>query len=311
MNSLISVLTVLHLLKLAESRFQISKSTRNLLFAGMLLPIGDYIIRFIRGDGWFFSGNLIFHSFIYQGLFWAVVSLLCWVYFREFHKSIKLLIPLLGLGIYLLFSIPATEYLTFFSPFSTLSYQANWVNSGYFVPTLVALLLWASRRWSDFSTKTVSRISLAILVLFLLQSGAIHNRIENNLPEAFRKADSISATSANLLMTEWNVVACVDGNYKAVRYHFVQGFREDVQEIKVYLHDEIVQNALLSPPVRNLFLFGFKNPVLNIEIQNEVSKIVISEAKPLVDLVWNKQADVIRNRSGRVIDLSMQYGSFF
>ncbi len=311
MNSLICLLTLIHFFKLTESRLKITRFSRMLIYVGVLLPLGDYVIRLILGDFWFFSGKLIFHSYLYQGIFWGVLALLHWVSHRDVRRSLRYLLPLAGFTCYLFFGLISTEHLAFFSPISNYSINIGLMNSGFFVPTIVALLLWGTKKWSDFSAVTISRISLIVLVLLFVQSAVIQNRARGNLTSELREAQPIRIAASDLLMTEWNVVGSIDGVYKTGRYHFVQGFRGKIEEPEANLHDDAIQNALLSPSIRNLFLFGFKNPVMTVEVQNEVSKVTISELMPLVDLLWIDRAELTRNRSGQVIDYSITYGSIF
>ncbi len=310
MNSFICFLTVFHLFKLTRHRLFVSKVARRLIYLGIFLPLGDYVLRFVIGDLWFYSGNLIFHSIPYQALFWGTVSLLVWVYSRNLLSSLKFLLPILGLVCYMLFSIPGTEHLAFWSPISGYSLHLDWVNSGYLIPTTVALLLLASKRWSEISSRTIGRISLSVLIVFLMIAGVIRNNAKNSIPENYREAGVVTITPANNLHTEWQAVNYRDGSYYYSRYHFVQGFQQKFQQIEVFDDYDTAQGVLMDHSIKNLWLLGFKNPLVQIQIQNEALRIDIKELHPSYELLWIKEAQVVRNRSGKIVDFSVRYGTF-
>ncbi len=310
MNSLICFLTVFHLFKLTRRRLFVAKVTRRLIYLGVFLPLGDYILRFIRGDLWFFSGNLLFHSIPYQCLFWCIFSLLYWVYCRELLRSLKFLFPLLGLIFYMLFSFLGTEHLTFWTPISNFSLHLDWVNSGYLIPTTVALILLISKRWSEISSVTIGRISLSVLIVFVILAGIIRNNAKNDIPAEYKKSGVVTITPANNLHTEWQAVNYRDGYYYFSRYHFVQGYQLKFKQIDAFDDYDTVQSVFLDASIRNLCLFGFKNPLVKIQIQSEALRIDIKELNPSSELLWIKEAQVVRNRSGLIVDFSVQYGTF-
>ena len=310
MNSLICFLTVFHLFKLTRHRLFVSKAIRRLIYLGIFLPIGDYILRFVIGDLWFYSGNLIFHSIPYQVMFWSIVSLLVWVYSRNLLSSLTFLFPLLGLVCYMLFSFLGTEHLTFWSPMSEYSLHLDWVNSGYLIPTTVAMLLLVSKRWSEISSRTIGQISLSVLLVFLLAAGVIRNNARNSIPENYKTSGVVTITPANNLHTEWQAVSYKDGSYFFNRYHFVQGFQQKFQQVEVFDDYDTAQSVLMDRSIKNLCLLGFKNPLVKIQIQNEALSIDIKELHPSNELLWIKEAQIVRNRSGMIVDFSVRYGTF-
>jgi hypothetical protein len=310
MNSLICFLTGFHVFKLIQNRLFVPKITRRLIYLGMFLPLGDYILRFILGEFWFYSGNLIFHSFFFQASFWSIIALLYWVYTRDLPATFRFYFPLLGLVVYMVFSFFGTEHLAFWSPFSSRSFHLDWINSGFLVPMTVAVLLRLTKRWSEFSSITIARISLSVLVFFLAIVGVIRYNAQSDIPEEYKNLEMVNILPANNLQTEWEVVSYRAGIYHAGRYHFVQGFPEAFEQVDAYDDYDAAQTILLDPAIRKLILYGFNNPQVKIEIQNEVLKISINELRPLAGLLWIKQALVTCNRSGMITDLRVHYGTF-
>lgn len=311
MNSLICFLTVFHLFKLARRRLFVSKITRRLVYLGIFLPLGDYLLRMVRGDLWFFSGNLFFHSVPCHFLFWVVIALLFWVYSRDVLSSLRFLAPLLGLLCYMVFCLFSTEYLTFWAPVSEHGIRLNWVNSGYLIPSTVALLLQLSKRWSELSSVTVGRISIGVLVVFVSLAGFFRHNAISAIPEPHDSSGVQSVYPANILQTEWNTVVFHEGIYFSSRYHFVQGYQESFTSVEAFDDFETAQGVLVDQSIRRLYRFGFKNPVVSIQIQKEALQIAIKELYPAPELLWIQHAQIVRNRSGLILDYNSQYGTFF
>lgn len=310
MNSLICFLTVFHIFKLLQNKLFVPKLSRRMIYLGIFLPLGDYLLRFWFGEIWFYSGNLIFHSFFYQAFVWSIIALLYWVYSRDLRATFRFYFPLVGLAAYLIFSVFGTEHLAFWSPFSNRSWHLDWINSGYVIPLSVAALLRLTKRWSEFSSITIARISLGVLVVFLVIIGAIRFNAQSDIPLEYRNLDMVNLLPANNLQTEWDVVSYRAGSYYAGRFHFVQGFPEEFEQIDAYDDYDAAQTIMLNPAIRNLVLNGFRNPQIKIEIQNEILKVSISELKPLVGLLWIKQATMTCNRSGMINEFHIRHGTF-
>ncbi len=310
MNSLICLLTVFHILSLVQQKVFIAKRMRRLVYLGIILPLGDYIIRFFLGEIWFYSGNLIFHSFFYQGLFWCIVTLLYWVYSKDFRSALKYLLPLLGLAFYLIFSLFSTDNLFFGAPFFSNSFHLDWINSGYLIPSAFALFLWSIKRWSEMSVKTISRLSLGMLAAFMILAGVIRVNAENAAAEKMNDYKAISIVPANILLTEWRVVFYSDESYFVQQFHFVQGWQGKLEQVDAFNDVAVAQKVLGHPSIRRMYLYGFKNPVMNIEFQNEVLSIIITELKPSIEFLWIRQVTIVHSRSGQLVDMDVQYGTF-
>lgn len=309
MNSLICFLTVFHILQFIRNRWFFSRKVRRLVYLGIFLPVGDYILRLILGELWFSSGDLVFHSFIYQAMFWSMVSLIYWVYNRDLKGALEFYIPLAGLFLYWLFSLFSTESLYFLAPFHIESFHLNWINAGYFIPTMIALALWGIKKWSEMSNQMISKISLACLLLFLGLGGIIWNNAKGSLEERFGNVQLVHVSPANNLQTEWQVVSYDKGVYHSSKYHFVQEWQGDVERTEGFDDFEAAQSILMDPVVMGVYKNSFKNPVLTQEIQSEVSVITIKELNPSIELFWLKEVQILKNRSGQIIDFNVQYGT--
>lgn len=310
MNSLICFLTVFHAVKLFQRRWFVSRKVRRLIFLGIFLPLSDYILRIILGELWFYSGNLVFHSFFYQMLFWSVLALLYWVKTREIESAIVFFFPVLGLFFYFLFSLLSTESLRFFTPFSDFTFHLGWINAGYFVPTVLALFLWGIKRWSEMSVENISRISLSVFAVFLITSGIVWNNAIGDMEKVAKGSELIRIKPSNSLHTEWDVTSYQNRVFKSGKYHFVQGWQGKMESVEAFGDFNLAQNVLLDPYIRSLYLKGFKNPILDVEIQNEVLKITIRELNPSIELLWLKQIQILKNDSGQIIDTTVNYGTF-
>lgn len=311
MNSVICFISAFHFFKLIQRKKFIKRKTRLLIYIGTIMPLGDYLLRLIRGDLWFFSGELIFHSFFFQSLFWTVIAFLYWVYAKDFKKALRAYFPLVGLLFYALFTFFSTEHLNFLSPFLNTTANIDWVNAGYIIPLIIVGLLWITKKWSELSTSAISKLSLLSLAMFMILVGFIRGNVVRDLVDDLRLAETISITPANSLQTEWNVVAYKDRRYFIGRYHFVQGWLGKIKEESAFDDFQISQNILRDPSIRGLYFNAFKNPVIKTELQNETISITISELIPSIEFLWVKEVQMVKNRSGRIMDLNVSYGSVY
>ncbi len=309
MNSLICLLSAFHVLALLQTRLFISKVTKRLIYLGILLPLGDYILRFILGEIWFYSGDLIFHSFFYQGLFWLILAVLYWIYNHRIGPSIRILSPLLGLSFYFLFSLFTTESLNFFAPLFDIRIHWGWIYSGYLIPTVFALLLWLNKVFSKMTVLTISRFSLIMLVAFVAFAGIIRNNASNAVAQFKNDNAVVSLLPANSLLTEWHAIIYQNKNYQIRRYHFVQGWQGALEEQEAFRAFDDSQYALLHPSIRNLYRFGFRNPTIRVYFENETVLVTITELKPLIDFLWIKKVEIKQNHSGQIVDLEIFYGT--
>jgi hypothetical protein len=311
MNIVVSAFVVYNVLNLIQKRLRISRWSRSLLYIGTVLPVGDYLLRFLIGEIWFQTGGQIFHSLIYQVLFWGVMGLLSWVYQRDVKKAGVFLLPLVGLLIYALFSVFSTESLPFLSPFSLVSFKLGWVNSGYLVPVIIFILFWFTSRWSEVSSRTTSMLALSVLVIFITYSGISYFRINQDWQKSFPEAQIVSIVPVNHQQTMWRVVTCLNGSYFHSNFHFIQGQRGEIAEQPALNDSEASQLVLLDPMIRDIFRNAFKNPVIQTNIQNESMNITISELLPLIEPIWIKQLQLRRNKSGQLVVFEIDYGTLW
>ncbi len=311
MNIVICFISAFHFFKLIQRKKFIQRNTRFLIYIGIIMPLGDYLLRLVLGDLWFYSGALIFHSFFFQIFFWTVIAILYWVYAKDIKGALKAYYPLVGLLLYALFTLFSTERLNFLNPFFSTTVNLDWVNAGYSIPLIIAGLLWVTKKWSELSASTISKFSLIGLTVFIVLVGFIRNNVVRDLVNDFRPAKTISIIPANNLQTEWNVVAYKDRQYVVGRYHFVQGWLGKIEEEPAFDDFQISQNILRDPSVRGLYLNAFKNPVIKTELQNEVISVTILELRPSIEFLWVKDAKMVKNRSGQIMDFSVRYGTIY
>ncbi|MCP4757015.1 MAG: hypothetical protein GY866_39635 [Proteobacteria bacterium] len=311
MNTIICIFSVYYFFKLVDKRISIGIGSKVLIYMGILMPIGDYVFRLVLGEIWFHTSGLIFHSFFYQGLFWSISALLFWVYRRDVKGAGRLLLPLVGLSIYALFTILGTESVAFLGPITLYSIHLDWIGSGYLIPLAVYILLLISKKWSDLSLYAIGRLSLGFLFLFFIYVGIVRYNIERSLDDSFQRHGSIVITPANSLQTVWNAVVKENNHYLSRKYHFIRGWQGEIQKHQISNDFEISQSVLLDPLVRLLYQNALKNPMLNADIQNEVLKVEISELFPSIEPLWIAKIKITKNRSGQLLDFSVDYGSIF
>lgn len=309
MNIVVCIFACYHALNLIQKGITVSPRSRFLLYLGIILPAGDYLLRFIIGEIWFQTEGLVFHSLIYQSLFWGVVALLSWVYQRDVKKAGTLLLPMVGLSVYALFSIFSTENLSFFSPLSSASFKLGWVNSGFLVPVSIFIVLWILTRWSELSETMVSILTLFVLVSFVTYSGISYHRIDREWQKSFPEARLVSIAPVNHQQTMWRVVTRLQDNYSHSKFHFIQGQSGEITEQPALSDAEIPQLALLDPMIRIMFQKAFKNPVIQTNMQNESMHILISELLPLIEPIWIKRIQFRKNKSGQMAVFEINYGT--
>lgn len=309
MNIIVTVFTLFFLLRLIRKKVLISRKSRILLYLGVALPGADYLLRFINGEIWFQTEELVFHSFFYQSLFWGIAALLIWVYTRRLKTAIRLLLPLIGLLIYAFFSLLSTENISFLAPFSSGIFNLGWITAGYVVPTVLMLVCWLILLFSDLSESLVCGVAVISLAVFIGFSAISFHRINDSLSEFFPEADIVSVFAENQQQTMWRVVAFRGSRYIHTQFHFVQGQRGEIKEQKVLNITDAAQSVLLDPSVRTVFQRAFRNPVIQVEVQNESMSISISELLPLVEPLWIKQIQLRKNGSGRIEYVDVEYGT--
>lgn len=309
MNIVVGLFSVYFALNLIQKKVAISREARIFLYLGVALPVVDYCLRFTVGEIWFQSNQLIFHSFIYQALFWGTAALLNWVYSRHLRSVGILLLPLLGLLINALFSVLSMENVSFLAPFSGHDYSLGWVTPGYLVPTAIMVVLWFTLLGSDLSKTLISSLALGCLVVFIVYSATSYYRINQSLRKTFPNAEVVSLAPVNHQQTMWRGVVTRQDKYVYTHFHFVQGQSGSIEEQAVQNRSALSQSVLLDPRIRTLFMKAFRNPVIQVDIQNESMMVSISELVPLVETLWVKQVRLRKNKSGQIVNFEVEYGT--
>ncbi len=311
MNIVACVFFVYFGLNLLQKKAVISRSTRFFLYLGTVLPVMDYFLRFSVGEIWFQTEGLIFHSFVYQSLFWGIASILVWVYIRDIRKAGKLLFPLVGLLMYTVFSVFSMENISFLTPLSSASFSLGWVIPGYLIPTVILIVFWITAIGSDLSKTLVSILALLSLIGFIVYAGISYHRINQDLKSVFPNPQVVSIAPVNHQQTMWRVVTKHQDNYSLSHFHFIQGQHGEVEEHPSLNESETAQMALLDPVIWEIFQKAFRNPVIQIDIQNESMLVTISELVPLIEPLWVKKIQLRKNRSGQIVFFDIDYGTFF
>ncbi|NQU64842.1 MAG: hypothetical protein HQ517_11270 [SAR324 cluster bacterium] len=309
MNIVVCVFACYYALNLIQKKITVSRGSRYLFYLGIVLPAGDYLLRFIIGEIWFQTEGLIFHSLIYQSLFWGVGALLSWIYLRDIKKAGRVLLPVAGLLVYTLFSVFGTENLSFLAPLSSHFFKLGWVNSGFLILVVVYTVLWIITRWSELSETTVSILALFILLVFVTYAGISYNRIVREWQKSFPKARVVSILPANHQQTLWNVVTRQQDTYSHGKFHFIRGQQGEITEHAELSDSEVSQMALLDPTIRVMFQKAFKNPVIQTNMHNESMLITISELLPLIEPIWIKRMQFRKNKSGQIVAFEIDYGT--
>jgi len=309
MNIVITVFSLFFLLKLIRRKVPVSRKSRFMLYLGVVSPGLDYLLRFAWGEIWFQTEGLIFHSLIYQTVFWGIVALLVWVYTRRLRIAAGFLLPLAGLMLYALFCCLSTESVTFLAPLSKAAFNLGWITAGYIVPTVLMLIFWLVLLFSDLPETPLSMGALLALVVFVGYAAISYSRINRSLAAVFPESDIVSVFAENHQQTMWRVVAFRNSRYLHTRFHFVQGQYGDVRELKVLNDGDTAQSALLDPAVRMLFQRAFRNPLIQVDVQNESMLISISELVPLIEPLWIKQLQIRKGGSGWIEHVEVVYGT--
>lgn len=282
-----------------------------MIYVGICMPIGDYILRLALGEIWFRTSGLIFHSFIYQGIFWGILALLHWVYWKDFKRAGRLFFPIIGLILYALFTALSTENVTFFAPITSQSFHLDWVISGYFIPLALAILLMITKRWTRLSLQTTGIIALCFLVIYTASMGLMNFYIHQTLNSSLAESVIVNITPANSLQTKWNITVYQQNRYKIKQYHIIEGWLEEIEEVTAFEDSSLSQKLLLDPVIFSLFVNAFTNPVIYTRIQNEILKVEISEMIPLSELLWVNKIQITKNRSGQTLSINVHYRSLF
>jgi len=307
MNILICLITVRHIIINWEIKYSVPRKSSLLIYVGVLAPLGDYILRIFLGEIWFQTSGLIFHSFAYHVLFWGLIALLHWVYWRNIKQAITWLVPLLGLLLYAIFSTFSTEMNPFLAPFSKSSVSLNWVNAGYLIPLILIAILWITKKWNRLSRLAISRISLSIVLLFVVFFGAVQMNIKRMVTDSFTQTRNINITPANFVPLDWDVVAYQENRYQVSHYNLIKGWRREANDKDAFHNFEMSQSILLNPRIFQIYSTTFKNPVISTSVQNETMMIEISELIPSSEILWVDNLQLIINRTGQIIDYNVDY----
>lgn len=310
MNTAICVLSVYFGLSLIQERVRISRLTRFFLYLGMVLPLLDYLLRFTVGEIWFQTEGLIFHSFIYQSLFWGLSAILVWVYCRNIKNAGRLLLPLVGLLLYALFSVFSMENISFLAPFSSASFNLGWVTPGYLIPTILLIVFGFTIIGSDLSKTRISSVALLSLFIFVVYAGISYHRIRQDLKGVFPYPEVISIAPVNHQQTMWRVITLNKDNYSHSKFHFIQGQYGEIEQQAFLNGKDTAQMALEDPVIREVFQKAFRSPVIQVDIQNEAMLVTINELLPLIEPVWVKEVQLRKNRSGQMVFFDIKYGTF-
>lgn len=311
MNIIISFTTVFLFFELIRKRSKIKPVSRILVYIGVLSPMGDYLLRLLWGEIWFQSGQLIFHNFFIQTVFWLIAALLYWVYIRSFRKARRLIYPLFGLLVFVGFSFISTDNVSFFSPLFQKQMHLGVIQTGYYIPLILAVALLATKKWTHLSSKKISQISLGFLFLFILYAGGTRLFIQYGSGKLYQQDKRVSVSPANLLQTIWNVVSYHNNQYTNRRFHIFNYRQEDIIKQTASNDIDLSQTVLLDPIIRGIYLNAFKYPVITTDLQNEVIKIEISEMDSTNEFLAVKKIQIMKNKSGQIIDSHVEYGSLF
>jgi len=311
MNIIISLTTLFLFFELIKKRSKISPSSKALVYIGVVSPVGDYILSFLWGEIWYQSGQLIFHSIIIQTVFWLVAALLYWVYIRNFSEARRLIYPLLGLLVFVGFSFISTDKVSFFYPVSQRQLNLGLVQTGYYIPLVLTLLLLSIKKWAHLSSRKASQISLGFLLLFIVYAAGIRLFIQYGNEKVYQQYERVAVSPANLLQTIWNVVSYQDNKYINQQFNVFDYKHETIIEQQASNDVDLSQTVLLDPTIRNIYLNAFKYPVITTDLQNEVIKIEISEIDTATEFLVLKKIQIMKNRSGQIIDSHVEYGSPF
>ena len=307
MNILICLITIKSILTSWRFKNPITAKSGFLIYLGAVAPVGDYILRLVLGEIWFQTSGLIFHSVIYQGLVWSLFALLHWVYWRNIRQAVNCLLPLLGLLAYTVFTILSTEAMPFFAPLSHAKVSFNLVNAGYLIPMVLAIMLRTTIKWIRLNNLIVSRISLSILLIFIVSMGLAQLNIKRTSSNVFSTTSELTIIPTGILPYSWAVVSLQDFQYQVGRYNLFKGWDKEIDTKHAFLNFKMAQNALLDPRIFLIYVSAFKNPVISASIQNETMMVDISELTPYSELWWVDRLQIIINKTGQFVDYNIDY----
>lgn len=305
MNIIISLFFLYYLLDLGGKK--ISGFSRGLLFLGTLLPIGDIVLRFTLGELWYYNSRILFHSMVWQVVFWAGLALLYWIYTRNSKIARRLLLPIVGFSVYVLIAILGGEKIHLLAPFSDWRPNFGGFVTGYWISAVCFLALFGLRYWKTIGSRVISAVAIGIFFSHLLYSGGSWLYLRNELKNASTALETMSLFPMDYGQIHWGIVGMNENVYQLKRFHIYNGVQE-VLSTKKQLNDvDLSQVAFLDPFVRNMYLYAFKHPVMEVSVQNETFKIEISELFPLLDLFRLKSVRFVKNRTGNIVDMEVEY----
>lgn len=315
MNTFVTLLLIYHISKLIDFKWSLSFWQKFSLYLGALLPLGDQILRLIQGEVWYHIEALYFHNLVYQSFFWGVIAFLHFVYSKSFRQSVQFLLPLLGIGFYLLISIFSTGSEHFLSPFTIQRWHLHWVLEGYLIPFIFLFFFWVLAKWITQSKKIIHWTPILFLVIFVSIMGGVKYKIESSLQQKLSQAESIKIFPKDFLQRHWQIIAYHQGKYQTLKYDLFQDQFSEIATKDFSVDLEIAQGLLLDPLIHKLTNHAFRNPVFEVEMQNEALSLKITEIVPLNEFLWLSQFQLKKNRSGQNFALTasrnfFQYGVF-
>lgn len=312
MNVIISALALKFFFEHLDSN-QINVKTRIkvITFLGLLSPLGDYIIRYFNAEPLTQNTPIFFQSFFYQIIFWSFIVFFNWVIYRDMKRASRYYSPILGLGVYSLFTIFSTSKTPFLYPLVKTGIAFNLVNSGYIFPLGVLILFWIFKRIFAKKAKLINWTALGFMTVFVLFALGTMGAIKNTLPEPFNKSEKIDIRPDDHLHTQWKIISNFHDKYYISTYQIFKGWAPEIQNQIKYQDIDLVQNLLMNPKIRSLYFNVFKNPILNIEIQRENLYLEVIEPAPSFDLFWTRSATIVLNKSGQIKTFQVQYNFLY
>ena len=307
MNAIISIFFTIFFFELLQRKKDIPTIAVPLTILGAILPLGDYAYRLFRSQPLFFSCEVIFQSFVYQGVFWSIIVVYHWIVTRDFRKSFQFYLPLWGLCWYAFFSVLGTDGIPFFYPLSTFHMELGFVKDSYLILLVPISLVWITKKWSRLSLYIISWISFSYLAVFLIFASGFRIIIINSLAELDGSSGDISIIPANYYRTEWRIVSKDQDKYYSYRYKLFGGLQNNPQSQTRFDDFELMQNVLFHPVIHCLYFHGYENPIAKIEIQKEKRFIQFNEFVPASELFKIDKLVIIQNRSGRIVDIQINY----
>lgn len=310
MNVLIATLTLFNLYHFAGGTARLSKGSWLLVFAGVLLPLLDYLYLWVGGQPGLYFTPLYFHNPFYVGGFCAIVALWVWVGTRRPKRAAQAFLPLAGLLLYLGLSLLSTQRLPYLRPFSEAAWSLDLVGQGYLFVVAITLSLWLTKRWTRLKTRVVCSSSLGLLLGFLLLQGAVKVVLVASMPAELTGADHFNAQPANLIQTKWNVASLKRDRYHFAQFNLFSGWNQP-QVLQTSNDFELAQALLLDPFFHGLYVFNFQNPVIETKYLNDLLRIEVTELWPLSEPFWTKSLLVTKTASGQVLQIEREKGYLY